>query len=274
MSLTVAFQGVLGAYSELAAIQHFGPKIKPVACPEFEDVFRAVLKGRVNFGIVPIENSLTGSIHQNFDLLLKEKAWICGETKLRVSHSLIAHPKATLKSIRRVYSHPQALWQCQRFLKKQKHIEQVPYFDTAGSVKFVAETGAKDCAAVASQQSAARYGLKVLKTAIEDNNRNFTRFLVLSRKQTKPKGKRVKTSIVFDLRSQPRALHLALGAFANPGIQLVKIESRPIAGRPWEYLFYLDFEGDVNTPTAQLAIAHLDELAIHVKVLGSYPAYD
>lgn len=269
---TVAFQGVPGAYSELAAFQHFGMGAKPKAFPEFAEVFKAVISGKTQYGIVPIENALTGSIHENFDLLLDNDVWICGETKLRVSHALIAHPKASLKTIRQVYSHPQALGQCRRFLKKWKGVEAVPYFDTAGSVKFVAESSRTDIAAIAGQPSAARYGLKVLKGGLEDNKHNYTRFLILSRKKTKPKAKRCKTSIVFDLKSRPRALHLALGAFASPGIQLLKIESRPIPGRPWEYLFYLDFEGEVGSPIAQLALAHLQELAIHVKVLGSYPA--
>jgi len=271
---TVAFQGVPGAYSELAAFQHFGKRVKPVAFPEFADVFKAVLSGKTAYGIVPIENSLTGSIHENFDLLLEKKVWICGETKLRVSHSLIAHPKASLKSIRHVYSHPQALGQCRTFLRKLKGVEGVPYFDTAGSVKFVAESGRTDIAAVASQSAAKRYGMKVLKAAIESNPHNYTRFLILCKKPRKAKGPRLKTSIVFDLKSRPRALHLALGAFAGPGIQLLKIESRPIPGRPWEYLFYLDFEGDVESAAARLALAHLKELAIHVKILGSYPAQE
>jgi len=274
MNQTVAFQGVPGAYSELAAFQHFGKATRPLPCPEFRDVFKAVLSGKAAYGIVPIENALTGSIHENFDLLLEKKVWICGETKLRVSHALIAHPKATIKTIREVYSHPQALGQCRGSLKKIKHVSPVPYFDTAGSVKLVAESGRTDIAALASEPSAARYGMKVLKKAMEDNKRNYTRFLILCKQPRKVKAKHCKTSIVFDLKSRPRALHLAIGAFANPGIQLLKIESRPIPGRPWEYLFYLDFEGDVKAPAAQLALAHLKELAIHVKVLGSYPSYE
>lgn len=273
MAVSVAFQGVPGAYSELAAFQHFGKEARPLPCPEFADVFRAVLSGKARYGILPIENSLTGSIHQNFDLLLHQNVWICGETKLRVSHALIAHPKATLKSVRRVFSHPQGLWQCQRFLSRLKGIELVPFFDTAGSVKHVADTSARDCAAIASKESARRYGLKVLKSGIEDNKRNFTRFLVIQKKRARPTGSRVKTSIVFDLRSVPGALHLALGAFATRGIQLLKIESRPIPGRPWEYLFYLDFGGPVGAPEAARALAHLEELASHVKVLGSYAAH-
>ncbi len=270
MRTTVAYQGVPGAYSELAAFQHFGKKAVPHPFPEFADVFNAVLKGKVTFGIVPIENSLAGSVLESFDLLMEKKVWICGETKLRVSHCLIASPKTSLKAIRQVYSHPQALRQCHHFLKRWKGVEAVPHFDTAGSVKFVAESGRTDVAAIASQGSAIRYGLKAFKSGIEDNKHNFTRFLVLSKKKIRPKAKLCKTSIAFDLKSRPRALHLALGAFASPGIQLLKIESRPIPGRPWEYLFYLDFEGDSDTPTAKLALAHLEELAIHVKVLGSY----
>lgn len=271
MKNTVAFQGIPGAYSELAAEQHFGTRARAIPCPEFVDVFKAVLSGKTAFGIVPIENALTGSIHENFDLLLAKNVWICGETKLRVSHALIAHPKARVSQLREVYSHPQALGQCRGSLKKFKNVVPVPYFDTAGSVKFVAESGRTDIAALASEPSAARYGMKVLKKAMEDNKRNYTRFLILRKKPIRPKSRECKTSIVFDLKSRPRALHLALGAFANPGIQLLKIESRPIPGRPWEYLFYLDFEGEVHTPAAQLALAHLKELAITVKVLGSYP---
>ena len=271
MPIHVAFQGVEGAYSEQAARKFFKAPIALTGHPQFAGVFDAVLSKRARYGIIPVENSLAGSIHQNFDLLLKKTVWICGEVKLRVSHSLIVHPGTRMRDIRRVYSHPQALLQCQGFLGKLSRAEVVPYFDTAGSVKFLREEGGKDCAAIASQEAAKRYRLAVLKSGIEDNKENYTRFLVIEKRRSKPRGGRPdKTSLLFALKNVPGALYLSLGAFAARGIQLHKIESRPIAGRPWQYLFYLDFGGDSDTDVAREAIADLKRTATGIKILGSY----
>lgn len=269
--MKVAFQGAKGAYSELAATQYFAKRVETMPVPDFADVFRMVAKGKAEFGIVPVENSLTGSIHQNFDLLLKHKLWISGEIKLRISHSLLAAPGATLSKIKRVYSHPQALWQCQRFLKSLSRVEAIPYFDTAGSARYVSAMGASDCAAIAGKSAAAHYGLKVLKEGIEDNKENYTRFLVLSPRPERSKSKlRDKTSIVFALRDIPGALYRCLEVFARADIQIFKVESRPIPGRPWEYMFYVDFGEDLFNPKSQKALKDLKTVSKRLKTLGTY----
>jgi prephenate dehydratase len=266
----IAFQGENGAFSELAAIRYFSGKIQPVAFGEFEDVFTAVKQGRVHYGIIPIENSLSGSIHQNYDLLLKYPLWIFGEIKLRISHNLIVNPRTSFNDIMKVYSHPQALAQCQSFLKSLKGAVQIPASDTAGAVKYIRDTQAFDSAAVASNQAALDYRMKVLKRDIEDNEKNFTRFVLLSKKPMAAKGV-CKTSVVFALKNIPGALYKSLSVFAIRDIDLLKIESRPIPGSPWKYIFYLDFAGKMNSPVALKAVEHLKEITQYLKVLGSYP---
>ncbi len=273
--MKVAFQGVPGAYSELAAHDYFKKqKFDIVPCPEFQDVFIAVTKGKADWGVVPVENSLTGSIHQNFDLLLENRLSIRGELKLRISHSLLALPGASLKTIKHVYSHPQALWQCKKYISSIKGAKPVDYFDTAGSAKHVSELGDLTIAAVASKTAAAHYGLKELKAGIENNKKNFTRFFVLSKTKSKKIPRNPKTSIAFDLKSVPGALHKAIGVFADLKIQLFKVESRPIPGRPWEYIFYLDFAGDVTSKATQEALKALKPLTSKLSILGSYAESD
>jgi prephenate dehydratase len=277
MMKKVAFQGERGAYSEAAAIAYFGEKIEAVPCTAFEDVFTGVESGRVEFGIIPIENSLAGSIHQNYDLLLRHSVHIVGEKVFRVQHSLIAHPEATIDGIRQVWSHPQALAQCEHYIKKLGAGIEAAY-DTAGSVKLLKESGRKDVAAIAAQHAAEIYGMKTLAQGIEDDPANFTRFLILNREpeasaspeQAQPKTPN-KTSVVFSLRNMPGALFKALSVFALRDIDLTKIESRPIAGRPWEYSFYLDFAGHVAEPVSARALEHLREITTKLRVLGSYP---
>jgi len=268
----VAFQGVEGAYSEVAARSYFKGKISPIACKEFTDVFHLVNNKRVAFGVLPIENSLTGSIHQNFDLLIRKRVWIVGEETLQIKHGLVAQKTSQIKKIKKVYSHPQALWQCQKFLRQLPKTQLIPYFDTAGSARFIRDQKDDKIAAVASPLAAKRYHLKVLSTGIEDHQHNFTRFIVIAAKNKPYRGKRCKTSIVFAVRSIPGALHRSLGAFADAGIQLIKLESRPIHGKPWEYRFYVDFEGADNTKNAQSALKNLKKTAKQIKVLGSYRA--
>lgn len=265
-----AFQGENGAFSELAALKYFHDRIKPVARKSFSEVFRAVETGTCAYGVVPIENSLAGSIHENYDLLLRHPVWICGEIKLRISHCLIANPGTKVADIRKVFSHPVALAQCQRFLKKLGNIEQHSYFDTAGSVKHIRENGLTDAAAVASKQAAVDYKMNILRSNIEDNPKNFTRFFIVTRKPLEPRG-RCKTSVVFSLKNLPGALYKSLSVFALRDIDLYKIESRPIPGSPWEYLFYLDFEGKASDDATKKAVAHLGEITSLLKVLGSYP---
>lgn len=222
------------------------------------------------YGVIPIENSLTGSIHENYDLLLNHTTPIIGEIKLRIAHVLIGLPGAALSDIKAVYSHPQALAQCRTYLRKLKGVEVVPAYDTAGSVKMIRDKGWKNSAAIASMQAARNYGMKVLAQGIENNKANYTRFLILGKKPAASAPK-CKTSVVFAFKNVPGALFKCLGAFSMRDINLVKIESRPIHGKPWAYLFYLDFEGHANDERSRNALNHLKELTLFVKNLGSYP---
>lgn len=267
--ITVAFQGELGAYGEEAAISFFGPSVKVMPCESFGDVFRVVEKGEAQSGVVPVENSLEGSISQVYDLLLDSNLRVGGEIELRVSHCLIASEGTRLDLIKRVFSHPQALGQCQSFLK---HLgaELIPTYDTAGSVKYIKERGVTDGAAVASARAAEIYSMKILAREIEDNPNNFTRFFILSPEDSPPTG-RDKTSMVFAVKHRPGALHEALKEFSTRSINLVKIESRPTRRKPWEYNFYLDFEGHRQDESFQEALAGLEQASLFVKVLGSYP---
>ena len=267
--LTVAFQGEAGAYSEEATFRFFGSSILARPCESLEDVFQVVEQGEAQFAVVPVENSLEGSISRAYDLLLDSDLRVCGEVELRVSHCLIASPETRLDSIKKVYSHPQALGQCRSFLR---HLgcEVVPTHDTAGSVRIIKEQGITDSAAIASARAAEIYGMKILAREIEDNTNNFTRFFVLSKQDSPPSGND-KTSIVFSVRHKPGALYQALNEFAVRNINLTKIESRPTRQKPWEYYFYLDFQGHREDKVAQEVLEKLAETSIFVKVLGSYP---
>lgn len=267
--VTIAFQGELGAYSEEAAAQFFGTNTSVKPFESLDAVFKAVEKGEVIYGVVPVENSLEGSIARSYDLMLNSSLKVCGETELRVEHCLIANTTATLDSIRRIYSHPQALGQCQAFLK-HLHAELIPTYDTAGSVKMIKEKKIIEGAAVASARAAEIYGMKILAREIEDNQNNFTRFFVLARRDSKPTGTD-KTSIVFSVKHKPGALFSALKAFANSNVNLTKIESRPTRQRAWEYNFYLDFEGHREDLIVSQVLAKVDRYCLFLKVLGSYP---
>jgi len=265
----VAFQGEVGAYSEEAAFQFFGSSIQTKPCENLDDVFKVVERGEVPFGVVPIENSLEGSISQVYDLLLDSSLKVCGETELRVVHCLIASPEAGMDSIKRIYSHPQALGQCQAFLK-HLDCELVPTYDTAGSVKMIKEKGITDGGAVASTRAAEIYGMKIIAKEIEDNPNNFTRFFILAKQDSPPSGSD-KTSIVFSVRHKAGALYKFLKELADRNINLTKIESRPTRQRPWEYNFYLDFEGHREDKISQEVLEYLESSSLFLKVLGSYP---
>ena len=265
----IAFQGEIGAYSEEAAFQFFGSSIQLKPCESLDDVFRAVERDEVQFGVVPAENSLEGSISRVFELLLDSSLKVCGEIELRVVHCLIGVPEARLDSIKGVHSHPQALGQCKTFLR-QLGCELIPTYDTAGSVKIVREKGTTDRGAVASARAAEIYGMKILAREIEDNPNNFTRFFILSKQDSPPSGND-KTSIVFSVKHKPGALYESLKALAGRNINLTKIESRPTRQKPWEYNFYLDFEGHREDKAFQEALESLERSSLFVKVLGSYP---
>ncbi len=272
-AIKVAFQGEPGAYSEAAVLEYFhAQEVSSVPCETFEKVFTSVEDGSCQAGFIPIENSLAGSIHQNYDLLLKYSLWVTGEHSLRVSHCLIVRPGTRRPDIRRVISHPQALAQCSTCLASLGGVQVEAVYDTAGSVKMLRDQDDPGLAAIASRRAAEIYGMHVLEENIEDNPQNYTRFLVIAKQPVHPE-KDAKTSIVFSVKNQPGGLFRALGAFALRDIDLTKIESRPFIGKPWDYLFYIDFIGSLQEPVTARALAHLEEYATLLRVLGSYPCY-
>jgi prephenate dehydratase len=276
MTTTMAYQGERGAFSESASRRLIGGTIEAMPCRTFEAMFAAVRDGEADCCVAPIENSLAGSIHRNYDLLRESGLTIRGETNLRIVHSLIARPDIALAGIRRVYSHPVALAQCTRFLAANPHLEAEAVHDTAGAVRMVMERGRDDEAAIASADAASIYGASVLAGGIEDHPQNFTRFLLLASPDRalapKETGDRWKTSLVFRVPNRPAALFRALGAFAIHEIDLTKIESRPVEGRPWEYSFHLDLIGKLDDPKVAQALENLRTMAEMVTVFGSYPS--
>ncbi len=269
--IEVAFQGERGAFSEEAAVAALGPDIRPLPCRSFPDVFAAVVAGRAAYGVVPIENSLTGSIRENYDLLLAHELHIVGETEIRIRHCLLALPGVRLAGIRRVLSHPQALAQCERTLRELlPDAELVPVYDTAGSALIIRREGLRDAAAIAGRRAAEIHGMAVLAEDLADSPENYTRFLVLGREPVVPEGP-AKTSIVFAAENVPGALHRCLEPFAMRGIDLTKIESRPLRERRWEYLFYVDFAGGAHEARCREALEELRGRTTFLRVLGSYP---
>lgn len=268
--MKIAFQGEPGAYSEQAVFDYFGA-VATLPCESFDVVFEAVARGACDGGLIPIENSLAGSIYQNYDLLLRHDLHITGEYLLRVRHCLIALPGVNKADIKKVISHPQALGQCAAYLRGLG-VKTESAYDTAGSAKILKESGVRDTAAIASRRAAEIYEMQLLEEGIEDNAENFTRFLVISRTAVEPQGE-AKTSIVFTLKNRPGALFKALSVFALRDIDLTKIESRPLQGKPWEYLFYIDFIGSAHEEKGRKALDQLDEYALMLRVLGSYPRH-
>ncbi len=267
--MRVAYQGVPGAYSEAAVIRCWGGAAEPVPKPYLEDVFGAVEAGEAEAGLVPVENTIEGSITRTYDLLNERTLTVLGETVFRVRHCLIASPGVKLGEVRRVFSHPQALGQTRGYLIKHS-VEAVNYYDTAGAVRMIRDEGLRDAGAVASRRAAEIYGMSILAEGIEDNPENYTRFLHVGHGTTKPTG-RDRTSIAFTVDNRPGTLVATLHALADRGLNLSKIESRPYAGKPWEYVFFIDFDGHAGNPAAAAAIRDLSAHAGSLKVLGSYP---
>jgi len=265
----VAYQGETGAYSEMAVYKFFGCKAEPIACKDFRDVFESVKNGTVPAGVVPIENSIEGSVNQNYDLFLNYDLKVCGEVAVKLAHVLIANPQTKFENIETVYSHPQALAQCRNYLEKHKW-EIIPAYDTAGSVKIIKEKGLFSTAAIASEKAADLYKMKIIARDIADNPSNYTRFLVIAFEDAAPTGDD-KTSIMFSAKHAPGVLYHALGEFASRNINLTRIESRPTKTTAWQYNFYLDFEGHRTEKRCTEALEALEEYATFVKVLGSYP---
>lgn len=266
----VAFQGEPGAYSQEAIHQHFGPLVNTLPCHSFDDIFQAIEGGRASHGLLPVENSQAGSITQAYDLLLDHDLRVIGEVKLRVRHCLLAAAGATVTDIRRVSSHPQALAQCERYLRTHGW-EAIPAYDTAGAARELAARPDASTAVIASALAGQTYGLELLDRGIEDSPENATRFFILGREEPPPAGKN-KTSIVFATTHTPGALYHALGEFATRGINLTKIESRPRRNRPWHYVFYVDLEGHWQDVGVGRALSSLLMRSAFVKLLGSFPA--
>ncbi len=269
---SVAFQGEPGAFSHSAALKLLGPTIGLFPCASFRAVFDALGSSSADCAVIPIENTLHGSVHENYDYLLEYGFLISGETSIRISHQLIAMPGTAFRDLKRVFSHPVALNQCKKFFERHKSIEAVPYYDTAGSVKSLREHQWRDAGAIASETAAAAYGGVILKRNIEDMRQNFTRFFLLTKQAWKDRAADLsrKTSLVFSTGNTPGALFRAMACFALRDLNLTKIESRPLRGKPWEYLFYVDFLGNIEQTSAQNALANLRECTNFVKLLGSY----
>jgi prephenate dehydratase len=264
-----AFQGERGAFSEEAAYRLLGNRTSVLPCETFAAVFASVAQGKARRCLVPIENTLAGSVYENYDLLVSNHLHIVGEVNLRIVHNLIGFAGTTLRNLRQVYSHPVALAQCNRFFKQHPSVEKIPFYDTAGSVKMLAEQRLPGAAAIASRTAAMVYKARILATHLEDHHENYTRFLLLSKQPTVSRSAN-KVSLVFSTRNAPGALFKCLSVFALRDIDLTKMESRPLRGRPWEYLFYVDFIGNTREGRCQKALAHLSEVTNMLRVLGCY----
>jgi prephenate dehydratase len=269
--MKIAYQGEPGAFSEAAA-RRVDSEAQLVPSKTFEEVFERVAGDPATWGVLPFENSIGGSIHRNYDLLLSHDLPIVGEVELPVVHHLLALPGATLAGLRRVYSHPQGLAQCERFLRTLSNVEIIATYDTAGSAKMVADAGQKEAAAIASARAGEVFGLVSLAASVQDFDDNITRFLVIGRKPIRD-AVPDKTSIVFSLPNEPGSLFKALSVFALRGIDLTKLESRPIPGRPWEYLFYVDLGVARDEVTCARALTHLSEFAPMLRTLGTYASW-
>jgi len=267
-----AFQGELGAFSHAAAQKLLGPAVKPLPRTSFRDVFESVRSGEAALAVVPIENTLHGSVHENYDHVLEYGFPVIGETSLRISHQLITMPGVRFRDVRKVFSHPVALNQCRSFFQTHKSIEPVPFYDTAGSVKMLSRENPESSGAIASETAAQIYGGIIQRRNIEDDVQNFTRFFLLSKQigRATRGGAESKTSIVFSTPNGPGALFKAMACFALRDLNLTKVESRPLRGKPWEYLFYVDLIGSTEDQPVKNALANLAELTQFLKILGSY----
>ena len=271
---TVTFQGRRGAYSESACYHLFGKEINLLPVKFFDDMFDAVESGEADFGMIPIENTTTGSIYENFDNLLKYKTPVVDEIKLRIEHTLMVNPGVSLDQIKKVRSHPQALGQCSNLFKEYPHLEATPTYDTAGSAELICDGKEKDSAAIASFLAAEEYNLEILKENVENQEAfNQTRFLAISKKTDYQKqSEHYKTSIVFVPHDNHQGvLYESLGIFNNNKIDMVKVESRPKPGSPWEYIFYLDCKGRIEDAPIQKAIQELQDISHEIHIIGSYP---
>jgi prephenate dehydratase len=267
----VAFQGARGAFSEEAAIKLLGEDIVVVPRGTFEAMFSAIDEGAADYILAPIENSLAGSVHRSFDLLVDSKLNIIGEEIIHIAHNLIAPPGSTFEQLTVVESHPVALAQCEKFFSENPKLKRIAAEDTAGSVRDVLQARDRTRAAIAGRRAAEIYGGVILRENLQDNSENYTRFILLSPSTAVPENAD-KLSLVFRLDHRPRALSLALEPFARRDINLMKIESRPVHGRPWQYRFYLDLQASRRDPEVAAALDELAKLAVELRILGNYAA--
>jgi prephenate dehydratase len=267
--MKIAIQGERGSFSHQAALK-LVPKAEVLACSRSIEVFDAVDLRRADAAVIPVENTLAGPVGEHLDLLMERNVFIQRELLLRIEHNLIAVPGAKFKDIRQALSHPVALDQCRHFFRDHHGVAAVGFYDTAGAVKYLMANRLRDAAAIASRQAASEYGARVLLAGLEDDTQNFTRFFLIQKKK-KILANAGKTSLAFSLKNVPGALFKALSVFALRDLDLSKIESRPVRGKPWEYMFFIDLlRGD--DPAMRLALRHLEEIAGVVKVLGVYPS--
>ena len=268
--MRVAFQGERGAFSEEAAVKLLGGEVRLVPLPTFEAAFGAIAKGAADYILAPIENSLAGPVHRSFDLLVESPLTIVGEVIIRIEHNLIGPPGGTLEEVTIVESHPVALAQCEEFFSARPFLKRIATDDTAGSVREIVQAGDRTRAAIASKRAAEIYGGQILREHLEDDPENYTRFLLLAPATEGSPEKADKLSLVFRLAHLPGALYHALEPFARRNINLMKIESRPVRGLPWQYRFYLDLQATTRDPEVAEALAELEKLAVDVRILGSY----
>jgi prephenate dehydratase len=277
--MRIAIQGELGSFSHEAALRMAetvpagpGDRAEIVPCAVSADVFRAIADGGVDAAVIPIENSLAGPVAEHYDLLLNQSVAIERESLLRIRHNLIALPTVSLDAIQSVSSHPVALAQCRRFFDEHPGIRAVPYYDTAGSVRHLAETGGRTSAAIASRQAASHYGAAILLADIEDNPANFTRFFLIRRAElARPDHNPDKVSLAFTVENRPGALVEALQVFAGLGTNMTKIESRPVVGKPWQYVFFVDYQ-ILSADSADAILQALRSTCSTLKELGRYRA--
>lgn len=265
----IGYQGVPGCYSHQAAIQYFGENARALSYRSFKDVFEALGSEQIMYGLLPIENSTSGSINEVYDLLREYGFYIVGEKYMEIEHSLLAVEGTELSDIREVYSHQQGLLQCSRYLSEHPEWKQVPYFDTAGSAEYIAREGLKSKACIAGEKAAAVYGLCVIERNIQDIINNTTRFVIVSKKGYEIEGAN-KASILFSVPHKPGSLYGVLRYFAEGNCNLLKIESRPLRGKPWEYFFYIDFFGNINEPGIKAILSAVEKECSYFRLLGNY----
>jgi prephenate dehydratase len=269
--MKVAFQGTRGAYSEMALHEHFGKAVETIGCDAFDDVFDLVNNGAATHGFIPVENTIAGTVVENYDLLFANEVFVIAEVYLPIRHTLLAKKGAQIDSIQEALSHPHALKQCKAYLKSKK-IRMVPTYDTAGAAQAVASGDRLDRAAIASELCAEIYDMEILERDIQTNSTNTTRFFVIAKKENVPEDHVTgKTTVAFKTRHYPGALVDCLQIFQKYSLNLTKLESRPIPENPWEYVFYAAFEAGIDSDAVKSAIGELTLHAVFVKLLGSYP---